>query len=123
MNFFDAAKGSLCGDLIAAQKSRTLGSAISFDNLDEVTKCLSNDQTIIKDYDAKVNYQLNRANRFGYLFVSDDKVRNHRGASSTTQPEATTRQFSPEPPGISRTRRIRSRTRSSRPTSWYSTTR
>ena len=97
VNFFDPAKGSLCGDLIAAQKSRTLGSAISFDNLDQVTKCLSNDQTIIKDYDFKVNYQLSRANRLGYLFVSDDKVRNHRGASSTVQPEATTRQFAPAP--------------------------
>ena len=34
------------------------------------------------------------ANKFGYLFVSDGKVRNHRGANSTTQPEATHAQFS-----------------------------
>ncbi len=97
INFFDASKGALCSDLVTAQKKNALGTTITYDNLDDVNKCLSNDQTIIKDYNAKVNYQLNQGNRFGYLFVSDGKVRNHRGASATTQPEATTRQFSPEP--------------------------
>ena len=97
LNFFDPTKGTLCNDLSTAQKKGTLGTVATYDNLDDVAKCLSNDQTVIKDYNAKVNYQLNTANRIGYLFVSDNKVRNHRGANSTTQPEATTRQFSPDP--------------------------
>ena len=97
INFFDATKGALCSDLVTAQKQNALGTTITYDNLNDVNKCLSNDQTIIKDYNAKVNYQLNQGNRFGYLFVSDGKIRNHRGANATTQPEATTRQFSPDP--------------------------
>jgi hypothetical protein len=35
-----------------------------------------------------------QANRLGYLFISNDKVRNARGANSTTAVEATTQQFS-----------------------------
>jgi hypothetical protein len=93
-NFFDPGRGSFCNDLIAAQKNRQLGSLVTFDKLNDVQNCLSNDQTTITDYNAKINYQLNSANKFGYLFVSDNKIRNHRGASATTQPEATTRQFS-----------------------------
>ena len=47
-----------------------------------------------------MNYQLNGANKFGYIFLSDDKIRNHRGANSTTQPEATQQQFSDTPWGF-----------------------
>ena len=39
-------------------------------------KCLSNDKTVIKDLQWKVNYQLNAANKFRYLFLSDNKYRN-----------------------------------------------
>jgi Carboxypeptidase regulatory-like domain len=99
-NFFDPAKGTFCQDLIAAQKKSQLAGAITYDNLDQVQNCLSNDQTLIKDIQGKVNYQLNAANKFGYVFVSNDKIRNHRGASSTTQPESTTQQFGPAPAGL-----------------------
>ena len=63
-------------------------------------KCLSNDQTVIKDIQGKVNYQLNGTNKIGYIFLSNDKIRNHRGANSTTQPEATQAQFSDTPWGF-----------------------
>jgi carboxypeptidase family protein len=96
-NFFDPSKGSFCSDLIAAQKARTLANLVTFDKLSDVQHCLSNDKTVIKDMEWKFNYQLDTKNRFGYLFVSNDKIRNHRGASSTTQPEATTQQFSDKP--------------------------
>jgi hypothetical protein len=99
-NFFDPAKGQFCQDLITAQKKSQLAGSISYDNLDQVQHCLSNDQTLIKDVQWKVNYQLNSAHKFAYVFVSNDKIRNHRGASSTTQPEATTQQFSPAPLGL-----------------------
>jgi hypothetical protein len=93
-NFFDASKGSFCSDLSAAQRAGSLGDVATFDRLSDLQKCLSNDQTVITDFNAKINYQLNTANKFGYLFVADNKIRNHRGASSTTLPESTTRQFS-----------------------------
>jgi Carboxypeptidase regulatory-like domain len=96
-NFFDPSKGSLCSDLVAAQKRSALTSAITYDNLEDVEKCLSNDKTVIKDLGWKINYQLNTANRFQYLFQSDNKYRNHRGANSTTAPESTTQQTSDAP--------------------------
>ena len=99
-NFFDPTLGSFCNDLITAQKKSQLSSAISYGNLEQVQNCLSTDQTIIKDVQGKVNYQLNAANKFGYIFLSDDKIRNHRGANSTTQPEATQQQFSDTPWGF-----------------------
>jgi hypothetical protein len=99
-NFFDESKGGFCGDLIAAQKSRQLGSLVTYDRLSDVQHCLSNDQTTISDINAKINYQLNTANKFGVLLVTDDKIRNHRGASATTQPEATTQQFSDKTHGL-----------------------
>lgn len=52
-------------------------------------KCLQNDKTVIKDLQWKFNYQLNSANKFQYLFQSDNKYRNARGASANTAKEAT----------------------------------
>jgi hypothetical protein len=97
LNFFDASLGSFCNDLVAAQKSRTLGSLVTYEKLGDVQKCLSNDKTVIKDIQWKFNYQLNSANKFQYLFVSDNKYRNHRGATSTTALESTTQQTSDAP--------------------------
>ena len=99
VNFFDASAGQLCQDLIAAQKSgsNALRAALTYDKLNDVQKCLSNDKTVIKDLQWKFNYQLNGANKFQYLFQSDNKYRNARGASSTTLKEATTQQTSDKP--------------------------
>ena len=91
-NFFDPNGGSFCQDLIAAQNARTLN--ITYDQLEQVQSCLKNDKTVIKDLQGKINYQLNQASRFGYLFISNDKIRNARGANSTTAVEAVTQQFS-----------------------------
>ena len=99
-NFFDATQGSFCQDLVNAQKQGDLDTAISFDNLRDVQKCLSNDKTLIKDLQWKFNYQANAANKFQYLFQSDNKYRNARGASATTQKEATTQQTSDKPWGL-----------------------
>jgi hypothetical protein len=65
-----------------------------------VQKCLGNDKTVIKDLQWKINYQLNSSNKFQYLFVSDNKYRNARGANATTQKEATTQQTSDKPWGL-----------------------
>ena len=62
-----------------------------------VQKCLSNDKTVIKDLQWKFNYQVNSSNKFQYLFQSDNKYRNARGATSTTLKEATTQQTSDKP--------------------------
>jgi len=99
-NFFDASLGSFCQDLITAQKKSQLAGAVTFANLGQVQQCLSNDQTVIKDIQGKVNYQLTGTNKLGYIFLSNDKIRNHRGANSTTQPEATQAQFSDTPWGF-----------------------
>jgi hypothetical protein len=100
VNFFDAAKGPLCEDLIAAQRTGSLGGAITYDNLGDVQKCLQNDKTLIKNLQWKFNYQLNNAHRFQYGFVSDEKYRNHRDASANTAPESTTQQTSDKPWGL-----------------------
>ena len=36
---------------------------MTYDKLDEVQNCLSNDKTVIKDLEWKFNYQLNAANK------------------------------------------------------------
>jgi hypothetical protein len=99
VNFFDPGKGSLCGDLIAAQRtgSSALANAITYGNLGQVQKCLQNDKTLIKNLQWKFNYQLSNAHRIQYGFVSDEKYRNHRGASANTAPEVTTQQVSDAP--------------------------
>ncbi|HKW02878.1 MAG TPA: carboxypeptidase regulatory-like domain-containing protein [Vicinamibacterales bacterium] len=99
VNFFDPSLGPYCQALVAAQKKGTtaLANAVSYDKLDDVKGCLTNDKTVIKDLEWKFNYQLNSANKVQYLFTSDNKYRNHRGASSTTAIEASTQQTSDMP--------------------------
>ena len=63
VNFFDANKGQFCSDLVAAQKARNLAGTITYDNLDQVSGCLNNDRTKIKNLLWKINYQLNSANK------------------------------------------------------------
>ena len=101
-NFFDPGGGQFCQDLIAAQRagSTVLKSLASYDKLNDVQKCLSNDKTVIKDLQWKINYQATTANKFQYLFQSDNKYRNARGATSTTLKEATTQQTSDKPWGL-----------------------
>ncbi len=100
LNFFDATKGDLCATLLAAQKTGTLAGVVTYEQLDDVVKCLQNDKTVIKDLQWKFNYQLNSSNKFQYLFQSDNKYRNRRGASATTAVEAVTQQTSDKPKGV-----------------------
>ncbi|TAK17236.1 MAG: hypothetical protein EPO35_03490, partial [Acidobacteria bacterium] len=100
INFFDASAGDFCTTLIAAQKAGTLGGTVTYDKLNDVVKCLKTDTTIIKDLQWKFNYQLNSSNKFQYLFQSDNKYRNARGASATTAAEATFQQTSDMPKGV-----------------------
>lgn len=99
LNFFEAKNGAFCNDLITAQKAgtATLRSLVTYDKLQDVQKCLGTDTTIIKDLQWKFNYQLNAANKFQYLFQSDNKYRNARDASATTAKEATSQQTSQSP--------------------------
>ena len=99
VNFFDPDAGERCAALVSAQRlNQNLG--ITYDELDSVAKCLKNDKTVIKNMGAKINFQLNSAHKFQYLFQSDNKVRNARGASANTAIEAVTQQFSDEPWGF-----------------------
>ena len=100
LNFFDGTKGGLCQTLLDAQKAGALSGVVTYDQLDAVIKCMQNDKTVIKDLQWKFNYQLNSSNKFQYLFQSDNKYRNRRGATSSTAVEATTQQTSDEPKGI-----------------------
>jgi carboxypeptidase family protein len=97
LNFFDPTLGSFCSDLVTAQRNRLLTGAITYNNLDQVEKCLSNDKTVIKDLQGKINYQLTSSHKFQYLFQSDNKYRNHRGADANTAAESTTQQTSDAP--------------------------
>lgn len=98
-NFFDSSKGALCADLVAAQRtgSTALRNAITFDNVNQVQKCLTNDWTSIKNIQWKFNFQANTAHKLQYSFASDQKYRDHRGSNASTALEATTQQYSPEP--------------------------
>src|SRR5688572_7529202 len=94
VNFFDRGRPE-CVDFANAQQLGTLvGNALTYDNLETVQDCLSNDQTIIKNKQAKLNFQLNASHKFQYQFSSDNKFRNARGASANTEKEATTIQTS-----------------------------
>ena len=101
-NFFDPGGGQFCQALIAAQRagSSALKDLVTYDKLNDVQKCLSNDQTVIKDLQWKFNYQLNTSNKLQYLFQSDNKYRNARGSSATTLKEATFQQTSDKPWGF-----------------------
>ena len=100
LNFFDGTKGDLCNTLLAAQKAGSLSGTVTYDKLGDVVKCLQNDKTVIKDIQWKINYQLNSSNKFQYLFQSDNKYRNRRGASASTAVEAVTQQTSDMPKGV-----------------------
>ncbi|MEO6222554.1 MAG: hypothetical protein ABIP90_04840, partial [Vicinamibacterales bacterium] len=50
--------------------------------------------TILKNKQAKLNFQLNASNKFQYQFASDNKFRNARGATAFTEKEAVTIQTS-----------------------------
>jgi Carboxypeptidase regulatory-like domain len=99
LNFFDPTKGAFCQQLVAAQKQggNALSTIATYDKLDDVTNCLSNDRTLIKDLEWKFNYQLNAANKIQYLFSSDNKYRNRRNASVTRAQETTNQQTSDAP--------------------------
>jgi Carboxypeptidase regulatory-like domain len=99
LNFFEASRGAFCSDLVTAQKqgTSTLRSLVTYDKLQDVQNCLGTDTTIIKDLQWKFNYQLNSANKFQYLFQSDNKYRNARDASATTAKESTSQQTSDSP--------------------------
>ena len=100
LNFFDPSKGAFCQQLQTAQKQGTLGGLVTYDKLNDVQNCLSNDRTLIKDLEWKFNYQLNAANKIQYLFTSDNKYRNRRNASSTRTQETTAQQTSDMPWGF-----------------------
>jgi hypothetical protein len=95
VNFFDRSREN-CVPYAEAQRLGTLlsGGSLNYDNLETVQDCLKNDQTIIKNKQAKLNFQLNASHKFQYQFTSDNKFRNARGASATTELEAVTIQTS-----------------------------
>ena len=95
VNFFDRARPE-CVAYADAQRAGTLltGGSLTYANLEEVQGCLKNDQTVIKNKQAKLNFQLNASNKFQYQFSSDNKFRNARGASANTELEAVTIQTS-----------------------------
>jgi hypothetical protein len=95
VNFFDRARPE-CVQYADAQRAGNLltGGTLTYANLEEVQDCLKNDQTIIKNKQAKLNFQLNASHKFQYQFSSDNKFRNARGASADTELEAVTIQTS-----------------------------
>ena len=100
VNFFDPSKGDFCSQLVTAQQQGSLQSIATYDKLDQVVNCLSNDRTLIKDLEWKFNYQLNASNKIQYLFTSDNKYRNRRGSNATTAQESSFQQTSDKPWGF-----------------------
>ena len=95
VNFFDRSRAE-CVQYADAQRAGSLlsGGTLTYDNLEQVQDCLSPDTTIIKNKQAKLNFQLNASHKFQYQFASDNKFRNARGANANTEKEATTIQTS-----------------------------
>ncbi|MEO6222555.1 MAG: TonB-dependent receptor, partial [Vicinamibacterales bacterium] len=96
VNFFDRSKPE-CVAYADAQRAGTLltnTGAIKYDQLSTLQACLSPDNTVIKNKQAKLNYQLNTSHKFQYQFSSDNKFRNARGATAFTEKEAVTIQTS-----------------------------
>jgi hypothetical protein len=95
VNFFDRSRPN-CVQYADAQRAGTLlsGGTLNYANLETVQDCLSPDTTVIKNKQAKLNFQLNASHKFQYQFSSDNKFRNARGASANTEKEATTIQTS-----------------------------
>ena len=78
---------------------------------------------MIKDLQWKFNYQLNASNKFQYLFQSDNKYRNARGATCDDAEGSDRRsRRSDKPLGPAAADALASPTPGSRPTSWCSTT-
>jgi len=71
--------------------------AHTYGQLQALQDCLANDKTTIQDFNGKGNFQLNSANKFQFLWQTDYKLRNNRGASSSTSTEATQSQYSAGP--------------------------
>ncbi len=69
-----------------------------YDHLKDVQKCLHDDLTVLTNYNGKLNYQLNAANKFAFLYNFSDKRRNARGANDTHPPETTYRQYNSRNP-------------------------
>jgi hypothetical protein len=97
LNFFDPTLGAACAAYDTAQRGGTLAGAVTYANLEQVQGCLKKDTTIIKDIEWKINHQFNASNKLQWLFTSDNKYRNARGASSTTAVENTFQQTSDMP--------------------------
>jgi hypothetical protein len=83
VNYFDRAK-SECVAYADAQKVGGLRDSISYADLSKVQDCLAIDQTLIKNLQGKLNYQLNATNKFQFQLISDNKTRNARDASDST---------------------------------------
>jgi Carboxypeptidase regulatory-like domain len=93
VNYFDRSKAN-CVAYADAQRSGSLLGTISYGDLETVQGCLSSDKTDIRNKQGKINFQLNASHKFQYLFMSDNKFRNARGASADTEKEAVTIQTS-----------------------------
>ena len=95
LNYYDAGKSAQCATYADAQRLGTLDRHRS--PTASSTRCgtaCTTTRPSSTTSAAKLNYQLNAANRFQYLIQGDDKIQNSRGASATTAKEATNRQFS-----------------------------
>jgi hypothetical protein len=100
LNFFDASAGDYCSQLDQAVRAGSLSTVLTYDKLKQGQKCLKTDKILIKDAEWKINYQLNAANKFQWLFTSNSKYRNARGADNNHTVETTTQQTSDAPWGF-----------------------
>jgi hypothetical protein len=64
-----------------------------YENISDTFNCMHPDKTTLDNYNAKINYQLNQANKFQFLYTFGDKKRNAREASPTRPPETAKRQY------------------------------
>ena len=64
-----------------------------YEAIEATFNCMHDDLTVLTNYNAKLDYQLNTRHRLSFLYNFDDKTRNAEGASVTRPPETVYHQF------------------------------
>lgn len=72
-------------------------------SLDQISTCLSTDNTLLNNYNAKFSTQLTKDNQFSMYFNAAEKVRNARDASDLRPIETTYRQMGVDRPDLGST--------------------
>jgi len=93
VNFFDTSNAS-CATVAANQSAKTASGGYQY-AIKDLWDCYKTDETILKNYNGKLQYQENTENKSTFVVVTGIKTRNARGADAFTPLISTRRQDGP----------------------------